>query len=413
MLDRLPWDLLKVLPGYLHTLADFRALILTCRTLYTQCEGITSDELFLLATKPETGINPYPHLFLAVKARALSTHASQSPQNIVELHTAIKKGPEQILKLALKVSPFTKDDLRSLQEGKQVIFDLTHALEPRCGTNTEEIPEVKVCSHVALALINYWIYCELFSSTIDALYNRSASLVLPEHVRCDWFVYCVPDESSRSLREPPYSYNKARQHQTTALHELHERIDARFETVLNAIPPTLSCTLTGTMPHTAIDWVQVTTLQPNMEDEPHSRPPQVRNVLRHLGIDSLRLLLPGLLALPKKVREVIDAGDRGDVITPTSWVGGRGWHSLEMDIMTLGRMVQDLDANDEDDFEGNFEGDGTDSDSDVVNIEIEGNNVDGDPADIIYDSDEGADVVFDGTDSDSEVADSDSDHENF
>jgi len=142
MLDRLPRDLLKTLPGYLHTLADFRALILTSRYLYIQCEAVTADELFTLATRPETGLQPYPHLLIAVKARALSNYAAQSPKNTTELHKAIKKGPESLLEFGLKISPLTKDDSVQLcwPRSYQLLDILRIVLEyDRCTISTVDV----------------------------------------------------------------------------------------------------------------------------------------------------------------------------------------------------------------------------------------------------------------------------------
>jgi len=64
-----------------------------------------------------------------------------------------------------------------------------------------------------------------------------------------------------------------------------------------------------------------------------SRKIPVLNILRYLGIDSLLLLLPGPLPeLSKKAREVVDAGEMGDVIAPSSWQEDEGWNSFERDI---------------------------------------------------------------------------------
>jgi|ERR1700722_13059524 len=347
MLDHLTPCLLQSLPGYLHTFADFRSLILASRTLYTYCSEPTAKELLRLATNPETDLQPYPHLLLAVKARALSTYSSQSTTNLSEFHDAIKKGPEEVLNLALKVSPLTKADLQNLYNARrQVIDPLSDILEPQCGPPIDLPHAFTVCDEVTLALINYWIYCELFSTTIEAQYrkcDRSVQYLPSASVRRNWFVFCVPDENTRILRKYPYpgdvdegdddesdddeeplrpaydpAYDRSNFYEALALSAIAYQsldlkmlmycIDEKFTAILNKIIPKL--------PRSSYGRNELVT----------------QNIAANLGIDSFRLLLPGAedRPMPKRVKEVIEAYERGEV-KDQPFIG-RGWHSFRTDL---------------------------------------------------------------------------------
>ena len=370
MLDRLPYCLLQSLPGYVHTLPDLRSLILTSSILHTCCGFPTPQQLLRLAISPETHLQPYPHLLLAVKARALSAHSVKSARNLAQLHIAIKNGPEAVLNLALKISPLRKEDLQNLHEARQVIDELADIMEPECGPSSEENEMITVCNNVSLALINYWIYCELFSKTIEAQYRELATPVLPSlGMRQNWFLFCVPDENSRAFRRSPYvgdiDYSPVCRHLPLGRVRLptyitgqreedrHHDMDAADDDdheaygYQNSESKENQALLMARREFQSLDLMclvqclddmfhhSLNVILPNPPDGTvdEARVTDTHNIVRHLGIDSLRLLLDAACSqIPESVKEVIATGERGEIKSPNEWMDHHGWRSFRRDL---------------------------------------------------------------------------------
>ncbi|OBZ79240.1 hypothetical protein A0H81_00380 [Grifola frondosa] len=200
LLIDLPTDILNLLPGYLESLDDLHSLILTSRELYATTSKPTPSVIYSLATSPHTGIQPYPHLFIAVKARTLADWAVQSSENQERLFDAINTGgPSGVLDLALSVSPLTLNDLTFLRHTRTSILEpAIKYLETKCGPSDEIDPSFTVCHNVTLLLTNYWIYCDLFYHNITApVLRRAADLPplepLSNETRLEWVYHFLPD----------------------------------------------------------------------------------------------------------------------------------------------------------------------------------------------------------------------------
>lgn len=68
----LPSEIIIILPNHLESLQDLYSLTLTCRGFSNIATLCSSDVLLRLACSPHTGLQPYPHLLLAVKARYIA-----------------------------------------------------------------------------------------------------------------------------------------------------------------------------------------------------------------------------------------------------------------------------------------------------------------------------------------------------
>ncbi|KAG8881891.1 hypothetical protein FRB97_008938 [Tulasnella sp. 331] len=192
----LPREVLIILPNYLETLQDFHSLSLTCRTFHDVTSFPSSNLLFRLACSPYTGLQPYPHLLLATKARQLVDWAVQDDSRRDELLRAIKGGCDKVLKLGLKISPLTVEDLRRLHRARvDVLIPLSQEMDPICGpaSRPKDAEEITVCENLILALTNFWLYCDMFHHRISASYSKSEVKPLSNETWLAWFRWCIPD----------------------------------------------------------------------------------------------------------------------------------------------------------------------------------------------------------------------------
>ncbi|KAG9023056.1 hypothetical protein FRB95_013744 [Tulasnella sp. JGI-2019a] len=186
----LPPELLILLLIHLGSLQDIHALTLTCRAFSNIPTLISNDLLVRLASSPHTGLQPYPHLLLATKARKLADWAVQDDSCREELIEAIKGGCESVLRLGLRISPLTLNDLRYIHTARfDILIPLSEELDaPQSGLFT-------FCNNLMLALTNFWIYCDLFHHNISEGYRPSPVKPLSSLTRRLWFRFCVPDEN--------------------------------------------------------------------------------------------------------------------------------------------------------------------------------------------------------------------------
>lgn len=183
---------------------DLGALLLSCKTLYDFASNPNPDLLLRLASSPHSGIQPYPHLLLAIKARELSNWAVSDGSRHDELQRSIKGGCERLFGLAINVSPLTLDDIRRLHTARHdILIPLAEEMEPMYGPPSRLNDNFTICNNVMLALTNFWIYCDLFHHNISLLYSPDPSIKpLSTRIRADWLKYCVPDQNCDRARYP-------------------------------------------------------------------------------------------------------------------------------------------------------------------------------------------------------------------
>ncbi|KAG9007214.1 hypothetical protein FRB93_008037 [Tulasnella sp. JGI-2019a] len=187
----LPSELIILLFSHLESLQDLHAVTLTCRALSKIPTFLSTNHLLHLASSPHTGLQPYPHLLIAVKARQLADWAVQDVSHQQELLKAIKGGCEMVLQLGLKISPLTLNDLRRIHSARfNILIPLSEVLDPKYGPMSSDLT---VCTNLVLALTNFWIYCDLFHHSITEAYSSSPVNPLPATTRVAWLRFCVPD----------------------------------------------------------------------------------------------------------------------------------------------------------------------------------------------------------------------------
>ncbi|MCJ1248237.1 hypothetical protein MMC30_005454, partial [Trapelia coarctata] len=180
---------------------------------------------------------PYPQLLLAATARQLADWTVLSPSNRGTLFATLLGGPDALLELAARVSRLRLRDIREVYAKKgTLLVPLATIVEADSGRESHRVEaeanghdyvaeedSYAVCSDPFGALLNYWIYSELFHHTIDsALAGVTDAKELPAplgaETRRRFVAYCVPDRRNRNrddfdevVREQLHSSQQMRQ----------------------------------------------------------------------------------------------------------------------------------------------------------------------------------------------------------
>lgn len=314
----LPREILVRLPNELESLQDLGSFSLTSRLFHATSSHPSPELLYRLATSPHTGLQPYPHLLLAVKARALADWAVQNDANRTELGETVKNGCEPLLQLALRISPLSVDDLRRLQTARRdVLIPLSEILEPMYGPASRILlglaDELTICENVILALTNMWIYSELFHHSISASYRTAGTVnvtPLSDATRMDYMRYCIPDVNCIGWDAAQSKFEQL---------DIHKILEPTLDMVSEALTSRRFCKLAP-----AERWF-------------------VKSAF-HTGIAGLALAIPGR-AVPEEIEEVrrliqgkvdegVDVTQMGDFPEPPGADGDleeKMWFSLHLD----------------------------------------------------------------------------------
>ncbi|MBE7182686.1 MAG: hypothetical protein INR71_16015, partial [Terriglobus roseus] len=210
-----------------------------------------------------------------------------------------------------------------------------------------------ICEYPELALLNHWIYCELFHHDVDALVDpASAPKQLSLKTRILFLRFCIPDCNDKIERVPqeivdqvcgyarsPWESSK---HGTSLgcfmmIQELLYRSPSPFssETIMDALDEeadsvdTASDSSTGSQvgPAAVVD------------DEEPSEPPSVElllNTILHRPLLAFRLLLPGGEAATKADVELLRA-KCDEPSAAERWTDAcRSYEDQDVDLVSLG-----------------------------------------------------------------------------
>ena len=212
----LPPELLELLPHHLSSLQDLYSLLRTCRFFSHVCESskaVLSPAFPKLHGQPL--FPPHPHLLLAGVTRQVADWAVQSDENRAELYESLLQGNEGLLNLAIRLTQLNLADVRALYAVKgDLLYPLTEIVECEVGHGHYRLEgiiqgmdpscrdDTTFCENPELALLNYWIYCELFHHNIDLSLSHgiSESTIRPlsYSIRQRWWAYCVPDRNNKN-----------------------------------------------------------------------------------------------------------------------------------------------------------------------------------------------------------------------
>ena len=218
----LPPELLELLPHHLSSLQDLNSLLRTCRFFYHVCE---SSKAALPPAFPklhgQSLLPPHPHLLLAGVTRQVADWAVQSDENRTELYETLLLGNEGLLNLATQVTRLSLGDIRVLYAAKgDLLYPLTKIVDREAGRERYRLEALRkgidpctwdgltVCENPEIALLNYWIYCELFHHNVDHFLAQdplqNSSQPLSNETRLRWLTYCVPDGANK--QQPDWSH---------------------------------------------------------------------------------------------------------------------------------------------------------------------------------------------------------------
>ncbi|KAL9119618.1 MAG: hypothetical protein Q9187_003829 [Circinaria calcarea] len=218
----LPAELLELLPYRLSSLQDLYSLLRTCRVFYRVCE---SSKATLPPAFPklhgQSLLPPHPHLLLAGVARQVADWAVQSDENRAELYETLLLGNEGLLNLATQVARLSLEDIRTLYAAKgDLLHPLIKMVDREAGHERFKLESLRQgidlspwdclngCENPEIALLNYWIYCELFHHNVDHFLAQdrlqNSSQPLSNESRLRWFTYCVPDGGNQ--QRPDWSH---------------------------------------------------------------------------------------------------------------------------------------------------------------------------------------------------------------
>ena len=323
----LPAELISLLPQYLSSLQDLYSLLQTSRIFYRIC---MSSNAALPPVFPklhgQSLLPPHPHLLIAGTARQIADWAVQSVNNRSELYEKLLRGNEGLVELAENVTRLTLKEIKALYAVKgDLLYELTRIIETDIGR--ESMPESAdtVCEDPELALLNWWIYCDLFHHDIDYSYRRSliSQKIAPlkSAIRGRWLAYCMPDQNNRSRPD----YKEVRTFQI--LDQVELWCDSHL--IRKGQRQLKHFWMTGEIvPYFDAEW-----------DRGNKYQERFINVAMALGKDSLEMLLPREMPKFKKrleeIRQLVKLVDTEDIDSAT----GSGqydetvwWDSFSCDI---------------------------------------------------------------------------------
>ena len=227
---------------------------------------------------------PHPHLLLAGTARQIADWAVQSVDNRSELYETLLRGNEGLVEIAEKVTRLTLTEVKALYATKgDLLYKLTRIIETEAGPQIE--PEtLTVCNEPELALLNYWIYCELFHHDVDYMYRQQSipqgTEPLKSAIRGRWFAYCMPDRNNKSRPDADEieEYHVLDQVQMWRSNSISER-DLRLANFWT----------TGEITPDDPEWRDQSTSNLSLTSDQG----MFMTVAANLGRDSLEILLPG------------------------------------------------------------------------------------------------------------------------
>jgi hypothetical protein len=197
----LPFDLLILLPQFLHNIEDFVNTCSSCRTLRTAFAKTSPNVILpLAATSSRVFFQPDPHFLIAATARQVSDWALLSHENTDTLRRAFQGGIEALFKLCISKAGLTLEDIRYSHASRlSLINPISDMIDrcagaPWCAKSDFWNGDVSASNPISVErtrlLFQLIIYHELFCSSIRAVFE------LPRFdldTRLDFIKYCILD----------------------------------------------------------------------------------------------------------------------------------------------------------------------------------------------------------------------------
>jgi hypothetical protein len=394
----LPREILFSIPRHLPSIYDLYCLFSTSRQLYDLFGGRDAYQCKLPPILPKKDgqylMSPHPHFLLALTVRQVADQAARSPQIEDELYEALFRGNEGLLEMVQKYAAVSISEMQVWYELKDSLLNpLSRIIDVEAGpasvsksdtvpqahpttptistedqTNDDASPTASdhsfaltICSEPTLAILNTWIYAELFHGYPAAVLSNSQTHFDPRargpkfdglldlRIRRRWLAMCVPDHNNH--RNP--HWRKLSQHTNPQLREsgsrgewqhldlvqfggsvsvrrLDQELRRYFKTgELRELNPTEPCPLRGF----PFDYDPYVSERQNL----------CRIVAWNLGKESLEWIIPGFIdrhvgRIERRLGEIREAVDRISEQDIIQWgraeeeEGWLGWSGLIADV---------------------------------------------------------------------------------
>jgi hypothetical protein len=322
----LPSDIISLLPTYLYSITDLYALLSTCRALYNAfafSEARLPPILPRLYGRPL--LPPHPHLILAGTARQVADWAIASRGNRAVLYESLLEGNCGFFKLSQRVARVSLKDMRDLNKLKYSLLNpLTRIVDVEGGPemvreegNDPDNYSWTIVREPDIALLNYWIYCELFHHNVDEILTHSTRTssqpkALDLKTRRRWIAYCMPDINNHRNRY----WKEIKDIELLSQTQMWDRCDTftRREQAL------LEFFKTGDLHEydPGLDWHGRSYGSDYVITVHEQRVNVCLAVANHLGVESLKMLMPGGLyqarARLEEIRERVSTIPDADIM---------------------------------------------------------------------------------------------------
>jgi hypothetical protein len=241
----LPHEILIRIPPHLPSIYDLYFLFSTNRQLYDLFGGRDAHQCKLPPILPKKDgqylMSPHPHFLLALTVRQVADQAAQSPQIEDELYEALFRGNEGLLEMVQKYAAVSISEMQVWYQLKDSLLNpLSQIIDIEAGpasvNKSDTVPQAHpttstistedqinddassttsdhsfaytICSEPTLAILNTWIYAELFHGYPAAILSNSQTHFDPSahgpkfdglldlRIRRRWLAMCVPDHNN-------------------------------------------------------------------------------------------------------------------------------------------------------------------------------------------------------------------------
>lgn len=225
----LPGELLGHVAQRLPSIYDLYSLLRTCRTLYEVLGPDHGNGLLLPPILPQEDgrhlLDPHPYLILAGTVRQVADWAVASDERQDGLYELLIRGPDGLFELVQRVARVGVKDMRRLHEQKYSLLQpLTDLVDREAGpkhrrmanfhnrhrmgvdewnpsgyeddeSEDDDVSSFTICEQPERAILNIWIYSELFHHYVDAVlrYASSSTPTLDLRIRRRFLATCLPD----------------------------------------------------------------------------------------------------------------------------------------------------------------------------------------------------------------------------
>jgi hypothetical protein len=354
-LSNLGYDVLRNLPFFLHSFDDLLALYNTSRRFRQIYSEFSAAYLQLIIDMPRSFLQPHPQTLTFYQSRSLNHWARVSDQNTQLLHDAVRRGPLELLRLALRhnANVYTMEHLLRIEDlhrnalkpcAEYCFFQMAAGYQLPLGSDEFHL------LNMYRAQANWLIWCDLFApdplfllgyqmngeptsshlsnamnpaSNTEPLTSRIPPVPIydetsqnhllqdiPAEVITDWMRICTPAPEPGLLR-----YDK------TLLEIMDSHLKQRFD-----VDPWLGPQNLENMSHALMDWESGTFF-----------------ALQNCGIDTLAQCLyhpeTALVELPRRIRDCIQWFRTTAELEP--WVQGMRIDDHRYDWGTIYSMVWD------------------------------------------------------------------------